>query len=248
MADEKNLDESLDLDDLLGLTDDDNVKVSPTAESDDVDELLNDIAPVQAERTTEAAEKPVDAPVAAVEASVELTADELRIKELEAALEEPSPFEGKLTPAQLRIKDLEQQLAEKNNAAIEQAESAPVEYAPAATGETILLHFLQDGLIVCGQTWYRGQELEFEKGSPAHEQQLNKAGKSWLDLLDDIDGQYERWGTQYIASGPWRGKGWADAPVPADMTDPAEITAYQAGIRKAASAERLRNRAAPLIR
>jgi hypothetical protein len=179
------------------------------------------------------------------------TPEQARIRELEALLAaaqapvtEPEP--EPLTPDQLRIIELETALAAQQSA--NESDLVPVEYSPAPKGETILLHFVEDGFSACGQIWYRGQELEFEVGGKAHKQQINSKGKSWLDLVDDIDGQFERWGKQFFAPGPWRGRSWADSPVPSDITDPKEIAEYKAGIKVAEAAERKRNRAAPILR
>lgn len=181
----------------------------------------------------------------APEAAPAESAEERRIRELEAELAKPVPVkaerpvpESQLSEAQLRIRELEDQLARRQE---QIAASTDTQYAAAGTGEKILLHFVEDGLIAQGQVWYRGQELEFEVGGEAYEQTKDKNGQSWLDLLDDIDGQYERWGKQYIKRGPWRGKRWGDIST---LTDPEDIAAAQ----RAANAERARNRAAPLIK
>lgn len=225
MAAKKTEREALDLDDLLELTPDD--VPSPPA----VDEP----------------EVPVDSDFLNEEEEPEETPEQARIRELEAQLAKLSAGPPELTPEQKRIKELEEQLAAATAAP---AADPDVQFAPAASGsqETILLHFVKDGLVLCGQTWYRGQELEFVIGSEAHKQQLDRNGKSWLDLVDDIDAQYERWGDQYFAPGPWRGRKWESAPVPPDIIDAVEISKYKIEIEEAAKKERRRGRAAPLMR
>lgn len=174
------------------------------------------------------------------------SAEERRIRELQAELAKPAPKknarptpESQLTPDQKKIRDLEDQLARRRS---QEADDADTEWEEASgEGERILLHVCEDGLIAMGVVWYRGQEIEFVVGSEAYEQTKDRNGVSWLDMLDDIDAQFERWGAQYIKRGPWRGKKWGDTSV---LSDPEEIAAA----KTAAEAERRRNRAAPVIR
>ncbi len=175
-------------------------------------------------------------------------AEAAKIRELEAALAAPSPAIAGLTPAQIKIRELEDALAVKQAEEERALENAAPVYAHVPDGaETILLHFLNDGLIACGQTWYRGQELEFEVGGRAHKEQFDRNGGSWLDLLDDIDAQYRRWGQQMIARGPWRGKSLTEAPIPPEIPA-AEHDAYRAALKKAEETERKRGRRAPILR
>jgi len=67
--------------------------------------------------------------------------------------------------------------------------------------EMILIHFVKDGFIAFGQTWYRGQELEFAVGSAAHEKTKDRNGKSWVDMASDVNGQIQRWGDHYFSVG-----------------------------------------------
>jgi hypothetical protein len=172
--------------------------------------------------------------------TVEETPEQARIRELRATLARPAtykaPVNKKLTPEQEEIRDLEDQVARKLSA---EEENAPVEFA-AATGEnTVLIHVVNDGFMAQGVTWYRGQEIEFDVEGEAYQQTLNKHGESWLDLRDDIDGQYDKYGTQYFAAGPWRGRKWGDTSL---ATNDEERKALEL----AAKAEMKRRRAAPL--
>ena len=81
--------------------------------------------------------------------------------------------------------------------------------------------------------------MDFEINGLAHNQTKNRHGWSFLDLLDDIDGQFDRWGEQYIARGPWRGRAWGDTST---LNDPEAKAAAAA----AARAEARRNHAAPI--
>lgn len=185
MAEKKNTgDEPVDFDDLLNLTADD----EPSSESG-------------AEMVPNETEMGIT-PGADAE-----SIEDARIRELREALAAPLPdFSTKsdvpLTPKQREIQELEDQLA-KRNAII--AESTPLQYVISGTGETILVHVVLDGFIALGEVWYRGQELEFEIGSPAHRQTFNSKGESWLDLAGDLQAQYDRWGKQYLAVGPFVG-------------------------------------------
>lgn len=181
----------------------------------------------------------------AAEAPTETDAQR-RIRELQAALDAPMPEPSdpvykpaaELTDEERQIRDLEDRLAQRR---AKEAEERGVTYADQEEGETLLIHFLTDGFTFGGQSWYRGQEVEFVIGSEAYEQTKDRNGKTWLDLVDDIDAQYKRWGTQVIARGPWRGRQWDDF---SHLSDPDEVKAAQA----AAEAERRRSRRAPVIR
>lgn len=192
-------DEPVDFDDLLALTNDD----EPSAQEDS--------APTESPAAEEAEAAPAAPPAKRQynrkpkpEAAPEETPEQKRIRELEAALAEPMPsFDEneeaaqELTAEQKKILELEDQLA-KRNAKI--AESAPAQFVKA-TGETILIHIVEDGFTALGTTWYRGQELEFEVGGAAYKQTQDRNGKSWVDLAGNVEAQYARWGKQYLGVG-----------------------------------------------
>lgn len=172
------------------------------------------------------------------------TPEQKRIRELEALLAAPSPKDARprdestLSPEEKKIRELEDRLARKqaNDLALAGTKYQP----PTGDGEHILFHMTADGLIFNGIITYKGQEFEVVVGSKAYEQTKNRNGDTWLDLLDDVDGQYERWGQQRIARGPWRGRKWGDASTLTDAQDIADAKA-------AAERERKRNRAAPVF-
>lgn len=221
MANKKS--EPLDLDDLLN-----------------DDELLGESAENKEAPKSSAKKEPAEPKEAPTE-----TADQKRIRELEAELskpvvkraepEIPKP-ESQLSEEQKRIRELEDLLARRKTTDLENAEP---EYEDVE-GETILLHVLEDGFTACGQIWYRGQEIEFVRGSVAHKQQLDRNGDSWLDLIEDIDAQFDKWGRQMIAAGPWRGRKWGDTST---LKDDDDIDSA----RRAAEVERKRGRKAPVI-
>lgn len=221
MAENKISEEPLDIDDLLGFTD--------------------------AELETPAAPEPVKVPVkrqqktAVVAAPVE-TAAAQRIRELKAALDKPAPVyvaeEEELTAEDIEIRELEDRLARKTAA---EQEAAPEQFARPAKGEAILVHFVAHGFTAQGQIWQRGQEVEFEVGGEAFKQTLDRNGKSWLDVADDAEEQYRRWGQEFFRPGPWKGRPFADVTGLTKAEDIADAFA-------AAAAERKRNRAAPIVR
>ena len=88
--------------------------------------------------------------------------------------------------------------------------------------------------------WYTGQELEFVIGSPAYKQQFDRNGDSWLSLVNDVSGQYRRYGRQVFAPGPWPGVSLEEL---AERATGDERKAFE----QAADSERRRNRKAPLI-
>lgn len=109
-----------------------------------------------------------------------------------------------LTEDQQRIRILEDQLARERGGKDPELELV-VPTQPGAV-DNIVIHILEDGLTALGQVWYRGQELEFEPGSPAFEDTRDRNGRSWLDLRGDDFGQVERWGKVMFRPGPWPGK------------------------------------------
>ncbi len=175
-------------------------KTTPAKDSaDDFDDLLADDAPVSEDVAVEPDVEDFDTLLA----EPELTPEQIRIAELEAKLEaltanQPEP-EIELTPEQKRIAELEAILADRL-APAEGIETA----RRAVSSDTVLFHFRKDGLLVLGNVWLRGQEIEIQIGSEAHKRTFNSKGESWLDILDDEDAQVARWGDRFIAPGPFR--------------------------------------------
>jgi len=252
-----------DIDDLLNFDDDEQISkpdLTPAAEAElqAEKELVAEVpAPVKRTRRTRAQIDADNAKLDLNNAQIEVvnptatesinpTPDQIRIKELEAMLAAPAPVtveEVQLTPDQLRIRELEDLLAKKNS---KDLDVAPEVFAPEPTGDSIVLHFVNDGFVACGRSWYRGQELEFEIGGKAYEQQKDRDGNSWLDIVDDMDAQYARFGQQMFAPGPWRGHGYEEEPLPDDL-QPNEIENYKAALKAATNAERKRGRKAPIL-
>jgi hypothetical protein len=176
---------------------------TPAVEVDDVETLLNDDAPVDlppARTEPDATDEALFvAPGEVVPEAAPETAGQKRIRELRESLEAEE------------IKDLEDKLATKLG-----NKSVTVKYDEAPTGETILLHFVEDGFIACGDVWQAGQELEFEVGGRAYNQQFDRNGNSWLSLVDDEAAQWNRYGKVMFRRGPYRGPRWGDSGVKAE--------------------------------
>jgi hypothetical protein len=127
-------------------------------------------------------------------------------------------------------------------AAFEQAEPA---YVPTE-GQAIVIHFVADGLTAFGQVWYRGQELEI---GPEHPRWTEALGWITLTRFQQVD----RWGEQKFDTGPWPGRGYADAAGSFErlvVTDPQGNTVQFTGptqeqLLQAEAAERRRGRAVP---
>lgn len=179
--------------------------------ADDFDDLLaDDTLPATAD---------ADAPdnfedLIADESEPELTADQKRIKELEAALaaqDEAEAEAAELTEDQKRILELEAMLAERQS-----APASDLQYAPAtAGGETVIFHFREDGLILFGNVWLRGQEVEVVVGSPQY-----KDIEHIIAILDDEDAQNEKWGRRMVSRGtfkPRKGERFDDEVARADL-------------------------------
>lgn len=114
----------------------------------------------------------------------------------------PKP-ERELTPEQRRIRELEDLLARERG-----RKEPDEELERPGDGETIVIHFLEDGATAAGRVWVRGQELEFDPNGQAYADTVDRTGRSWLDLRFDEGAQMERWGKVMFRNGPWPGKPW----------------------------------------
>jgi hypothetical protein len=109
----------------------------------------------------------------------------------------PKP-DAELTPEELAARQ------RAHDAAIRLGKETPIdvkyypESAPAGVKSTVI-HFLVDGFCVFGTVWFRGQEAEVWPGHPRwpEMQQL---------LLQDSAYQFNRYGRQMFALGPWPGE------------------------------------------
>ncbi len=148
------------------------------------------------------------------------------------------------SPEQARIRELEDRLAQELG-----KKDPEQEFEEAvAEGETILIHFVADGLTALGHIWYTGQELEFTVGSQAYKDTCDRNGRSWLTLRDDPEAQEARWGHVKFRSGPWRGASYAEAKAKGRferLKGAAEYT--EADLAAADLAEARRRRAAPRL-
>jgi len=154
----------------------------------------------------------------------------------------PRPL-AELSPAERDERD--RQHAEALAAAA-RFEAQPPQLLPAE-GETMLIHFVADGLTAFGQVWYRGQELEIGPAHPRWSEALN-----WITLSRFE--QAERWGEQKFDHGPWPGRrSYADG---LGSFEQLSVTApdgrkvpyagpSEAELRAADEAERRRGRAVP---
>jgi hypothetical protein len=132
-------------------------------------------------------------------------------------------------------------------AAARQFEAQQPSYVPPE-GETVLIHFVEDGLTFAGQVWYRGQEIEIGPAHPRWEQ-----ARQWI-LLDKY-AQIERYGKQYFDRGPWPGRrsyldgagGYEQLSAGKDAEgNPVRFAGPgEQALRQADEAERRRGRAVP---
>lgn len=123
-----------------------------------------------------------------------------------AAPVEETPPAAELTPDQQEIKRLRDQLArEKGRKDVE-----PEFESEVGDGDSIVIHFLEDGLTVNGVVKYRGDEQEFPLNGGAYRDTFDRNGRTWLDLRGDDFAQVERWGKVMFRAGPWPGKSYAD--------------------------------------
>lgn len=104
---------------------------------------------------------------------------------------------------------------------------------PSNPENVVTVNFVEDGLTALGWTWYRGETLSVEKGTPEWEltQYERPDGEviSWLEL--DEDEQVERWGDRFFRPGKWSGKGF-------DLDDPELTEEQKATLRAIEAAEK----------
>lgn len=182
-------------------------------------------------------------PVAVDEPAMEIPTFELEPAPVAAR---PAP-EVELTAEQLRIRELEHLLATERG-----GKDPETQYAePVAGGEPILIHVLEDGFTVLGRVWFRGQEIEFDPGGAAYRDTCDRFGRSWLELRGDEFAQVERYGKVMFRVGPWPGKSYLDAAkVPFEALKPlsgSSVVPTQAELEAAQATEAKRRRAAPRL-
>jgi hypothetical protein len=83
-------------------------------------------------------------------------------------------------------------------ARFEQAPDTFQPYTPKP-GESVVIHFVADGLTAFGKVWYRGEELEIGPDHPRWDE-----CRGWI--LMDKWAQMERYGEQKFDQGPWPGQ------------------------------------------
>lgn len=110
----------------------------------------------------------------------------------------PKPYE-ELTPAERAERE------RQHVAAVSMGSRDPgVSFEPPRTGETVLIHFLEDGLSFAGTVWFRGQELELDVGS-----QRWQEAQAWINMTDFE--QMQRYEKVMYRKGPWPGLRYVDA-------------------------------------
>ena len=142
------------------------------------------------------------------------------------------------------IAQLQAQLAElKGDAELKREDPIP---AKEEDDSVILLHFLEDGFNALGNVWYRGQELRIVKDGPEYNSTIDRNGNTWLDMLDDDQTQYRRFGKKMFARGPWPGKRWDEVSVSDfKLQQEGDREYYEAAVRRAQALEAKRAGSVP---
>jgi hypothetical protein len=78
-------------------------------------------------------------------------------------------------------------------------------YQPPTSADTVLIHFIEDGLTYAGKVWMRGEELELDK-DPNNPRW--REAQVWINM--DRWQQIEAYGAVKFAPGPWPGKRYSD--------------------------------------
>jgi hypothetical protein len=112
---------------------------------------------------------------------------------------------GQLSPEQRAERDRQHTEAVGLAARFEHAPQNYQQYEPKP-GESVIIHFVEDGLTAFGKVWYRGEEIEIGPDHPRWAE-----AKDWV-LLSKFQ-QYDRYGKQYFDQGPWPGqRGFGNTP------------------------------------
>jgi hypothetical protein len=234
------------------------VETTPAADPIVTEAPVQQEAPAKPKRTRRSkaeieAERAAAQPAAAVPDVTSLSDEEAQRAYLDALQQRlrtqtpdvaPRP-ETELTPLQRQIREAEDAVARKTADDLVTAEPA---FETAQSDNVILIHIVNDGLVINSRPVYRGQEFAFEVGGVAYEQTKDKFGVSFLSIADDIDEQYARWGEQKIAPGPWRGKRAGTLTLrdaPAELTVE-EKQAWLVDMTAHLRAEQQRSNAAPV--
>jgi hypothetical protein len=154
-------------------------------------------------------------------------------------VERPKP-ESQLTPEEWKNRDAQHVAAVSTTAAFERAP----EHIVQTPGESVIIHFVEDGFTFAGRVWYRGQELEIGPGHP----RWPDASK-WI-MLKRYE-QVERYGKQFFEHGPWPGrKSYLDSQGSYEELATMDKSGKFAGptaeqLRQADAAEQARGRGVP---
>ncbi len=114
----------------------------------------------------------------------------------------PAPQYAPRDPAQMSTTELASYEAAHRRAVSLGNENPSMAYAPGNAppgAETVIAHFLVDGVSAFGNVWYRGQEVEVWPGHPRWGE-----AQDWINL--DMAGQFKRYGRQLFGHGPWPGE------------------------------------------
>lgn len=76
----------------------------------------------------------------------------------------------------------------------------PAKEAPKDCQLSHHIHILEDGLLLAGAVWYRGQDFDVQPGQPEWAL-VHQGGKCLIDM--DARTQLRKFGRQMFAPGPW---------------------------------------------
>lgn len=146
------------------------------------------------------------------------------------------------TDEQLQIRELKEQIALLTAAvqSVPKTQAAADKYEDKE-GDTVLIHFIDDGFTAQGTTWYRGQEVEVVVGSKQWNDSLDREGNSWFSMTEED--QLDKYDKAFFRRGEWKGK---KSYLEGEFVDP-DKAPPQSELEKADKLERDRRRAAPLL-
>jgi hypothetical protein len=96
------------------------------------------------------------------------------------------------------------------------------------------IYILAEAQILNGHVYRRGQKITFVKGDKFYNSQLDRNGFNWLDIVDDLDAQYAKFGRVLVQPDSWDG-------IPIGSTENIDHPGIALAVSKLAQEEYKRN-------
>lgn len=113
-------------------------------------------------------------------------------------------------------------------------EAIKAEIAPEAPAVPKDIYILAEAQIFNGHVYRRGQKITFTVGDKFYNSQFDRAGKNWLDIVDDLEAQYAYFGRVIVEPDRWSG-------IPLGSTEGVQHPGIALALAKIAQEEYERN-------